>query len=320
MTTNASPTRILVLRGGAIGDFILTVPVFTALRRHWPRARLTLVAQPRLCLLAAACGLADAAVSLDSAAVSRLYVPGAGGGPELEPLTGHDLAVCLLSDPEGIVRANLAAAGCGRVTYRAPAPLTGHAADHLAGVLAPLGIAPCPPCVPGLLLLERDAGARASHGGEPRRPVVFLHPGSGSPRKNWPAGRYAELAERLAADGVATPVFITGEADAAAAEQLARLAPDIARLPPCDLPRLAGALTAADAFVGNDAGITHLAAALGVPTLALFGPTDPAVWAPRGLRVRILSAGDFPSHLPALSVDTVLTAVRALSRSGTASS
>jgi heptosyltransferase-3 len=317
---SAPPTRILVLRGGAIGDFILTVPVLTALRRRWPHACLTLVAQPRLCRLAAACGLADATVSLDSAAVSQLQVPGSGGRPELEPMRGHDLAVCLLRDPDGVVRANLAAAGCERVLYRDPVPVTGHAADYLAGVLAPLGIAPSPPCVPELRLRDDGDGAPSPLPGRLRRPVILLHPGSGSPRKNWPAERFAELAARLAAEEAVTPVFITGEADAVAAEQLARLVPDIARLPACDLPQLAGALAAADAFVGNDAGITHIAAALGVPTAALFGPTDPAVWAPRGPRVQILSAGDFPSHLSALSVDTVLTAVRALSRAGKASS
>jgi ADP-heptose:LPS heptosyltransferase len=73
---------------------------------------------------------------------------------------------------------------------------------------------------------------------------------------------------------------------------------------PSKLPIVAARLAAAAAFVGNDSGTTHLAAMLGAPTVAIFGPTDPAVWAPTGPRVRVLGGGD-----PTAAVD--VAAVRA---------
>ena len=309
----ASPCRILVLRGGAIGDFVLTVPVLDALRRVWPAARLTLVAQPRLGRLAADCGLADLPVSLDSTAVSRLYTPHAGDGPPLDPLLRADLVVCLLRDTDGVVRANFALAGCARVLYRDPVPVAGHAADYLAGVLDPLGITPPPPCVPRLHRLASACPTPTFVSGR-RRPVVCLHPGSGSARKNWPPEHFAALARQLAEDDHCTPLFVLGEADAQAAEALARLAPRVARLPPCDLSRLASELADADAYIGNDAGITHLAASLGVPTVALFGPSNPAVWAPRGHHVRVLTPSPATADLSRLRVQAVHDALVAILR------
>lgn len=308
---NTPPGRILVLRGGAIGDFILTVPVLEALRRAWPGARLTLVAQPRLGRLATDCGVADLHVSLDSAGISRLYVPHAANGPGMEPLRDHDLAVCLLRDPDGVVRANLSAAGCTRVLYRDPVTVTGHAADYLAGVLDPMGIAPEQPCIPHLRLLAGGGAAPTCVAQRPR-PVVLLHPGSGSARKNWPPEHVAALARQVAEEDGLTPLFVLGEADTEAGEVVARLAPRVGRLPPCDLSHLAAALADADAYVGNDAGITHLAAALGVPTLALFGPTDPAVWGPRGPHVRILAPSRPEADMTHLRVPEVRRALLAL--------
>jgi hypothetical protein len=105
------------------------------------------------------------------------------------------------------------------------------------------------------------------------RGSVVIHPFSGGARKNWPLEKYRELAARLK-----RPV----EWLAGPEEQLERA---------CrfdDLGALARWLSGASAYVGNDSGITHLAAAVGIPTVALFGPTDPALWCPRGKNARWL--------------------------------
>ncbi len=105
------------------------------------------------------------------------------------------------------------------------------------------------------------------------RGSVVLHPFSGSARKNWPLDRYRELATLLPG-----PV----EWLAGPEEQL------VGALRIEDLGELARWLKGARAYVGNDSGITHLAAAVGVPTVAIFGPTEPKVWCPRGENVRMV--------------------------------
>jgi ADP-heptose:LPS heptosyltransferase len=109
--------------------------------------------------------------------------------------------------------------------------------------------------------------------------VIAVHPGAGSPAKRWPAQCWAELL-REATQG-AQAAIVCGPADLEAASELgARIAAPLLRELP--LLELSAALACARALLGHDSGVSHLAAALGVPTLALFGPTDPCQWAPRG--------------------------------------
>lgn len=104
---------------------------------------------------------------------------------------------------------------------------------------------------------------------------VIIHPFSGSPRKNWPLENFGQLARRL---GVALPVYWCYGPNDPGEDEAVRIT---------DLYELACWIAKASLFVGNDSGITHLAAAVGTPVLAFFGPTDPAVWAPRGPDVKI---------------------------------
>lgn len=154
------------------------------------------------------------------------------------------------------------------------------------------------------------------------RPVI-LHPGSGEPWKRWPAARYAQLADALLDRGV--PVVLSaGPSDTATLaevrERMRRPAPVLAGLPAREL---AACFALARCYAGNDSGATHLAAAAGAPVIAIFGPTDPASWAPRG-DVRVLRACpasaesqgqirvcDDPSCLAALALHSVLDAVTA---------
>jgi ADP-heptose:LPS heptosyltransferase len=108
----------------------------------------------------------------------------------------------------------------------------------------------------------------------PRADYAVIHPFSGSPRKNWPLERFRALAARLP-----MPVrWCAGEEDPPLAEAV-RIG---------DLYELGRYLAGAVLYIGNDSGITHLAAAAGTPVLAIFGPTDPEVWAPRGSHVRVV--------------------------------
>ncbi len=122
--------------------------------------------------------------------------------------------------------------------------------------------------------------------------TIVIHPFSGSPRKNWPMAKFRAVAEHL--EGAISWCAAPHEPLAGAV-----------KIP--DLYELACWLAGAKAYIGNDAGITHIAAAVGAPVVAIFGPTDPVIWAPRGRCVGIVS-GD----LEKISVEEVLSAVESL--------
>jgi ADP-heptose:LPS heptosyltransferase len=120
--------------------------------------------------------------------------------------------------------------------------------------------------------------------------VVAVHPGSGSRAKNWAADRFAALVQRLHRSCGARSLVVAGPADKHAVGEMQRALAGVECIPAYDLPLplLAALLARCQAYVGNDSGPTHLAAALGVPTVAIFGPTDPDLWAPREPSVQVV--------------------------------
>jgi hypothetical protein len=187
-----------------------------------------------------------------------------------------------------------------------PPPGAGHASRWLAVPLAGLGVNAAedpPPCEP----TADERAACASLAGRLPSGFLAVHPGSGSPRKNWPADRFAALLDRTSPD---RPwLLVEGPADADAVAGLARM--HGARRASELAPRTLGALLSqAGAYVGNDSGVTHLAAAWGAPTLALFGPTSPDVWSPLGPRVRTLRSPS--AAMAGLDVEAVHAALSEL--------
>jgi heptosyltransferase-3 len=243
--------RRLAIRPGGIGDTLLGLPAITHLARN---ASLELWARSEVHPL--------------------LSYPA-------HPIEGSGLGLLGLEPPPAPLAARLAAFdeihswyGANRDEFRAalsalhprvffypalPADADTHAADFFAAHVA----APLP------------ASPRLSVHPHPSR-LVYIHPFSGSARKNWPLERFETLARWLESTGRAVRFL------AAPHQHL----PGAHVIPTLDV--LAATLAGAALYIGNDTGITHLAAAAGANTLALFGPTNPAVWAPRGDRVRIL--------------------------------
>lgn len=300
--------RILVLRGGAIGDFILTLPALQALRVRWPGAYLEVLGYPHVARLVVSGGLVDHVESLDGAGVARYFVPDAQLGPDqTDYIRSFDLIITYLYDPDAVVRTNLLKAGAPQVIYGNPLVHEGHATDRLLEPLTELAIFESEGS-PALVLggSDRQKGREWLTARALRR-VTAIHPGSGSPSKNWPVEQFICLAERLMKEADASPAFIIGEADEKVADELVRSAPHFPLISGLSLLELGGVLSACERYVGNDSGITHLAAALGLPVVALFGPTDPDRWGPRGPRVTVLRAPD--NDLAELSLDQVFAAV-----------
>jgi ADP-heptose:LPS heptosyltransferase len=199
-----------------------------------------------------------------------------------------------------------------RLLAHDPAPPEGgpHASFWLACALSPLALRaeadPPPPLVFGEDE-RREARARTRDLDDG---FLAVHPGSGSPAKNWPTERFAEAALRLSPD---RPWLLAlGPAEKETAEWPGAV---VAREWP--LRPLGAALSCAGLVLGNDSGIAHLAAASGAPTLTLFGPTDPALWAPVGRSVATLRAPG--GALTALAVDAVVAAALALRSAALAS-
>jgi heptosyltransferase-2 len=278
--------KILVIRGGALGDFLVTLPACMALRGRWPGARIECLGY-RAAELGHGRGYFDAVRSLERGSLAGFFADGLILDPEWgDWFSEFDLVVSWLYDPAGVFAENLKRCGVPEVIAadpQVPATLGAPAARHFFEALPfARGAGEGVDLRSRLFPTAADREAAAAFLGPDAPPFVAVHPGSGSPTKNWPLENWAALLEKFRAEGRAV-LLVGGEADGPAIEKLRPLARWTAFHRP--LPELAALLARATAFVGHDSGISHLASAAGAPVTALFGPTDPTVWAPPGATV-----------------------------------
>jgi ADP-heptose:LPS heptosyltransferase len=312
--------RLVALRPGAIGDTLVALPALLALRRRFPRATIELAGNAAVLPLVEASGVVDRSVVFDDPRVTRLFIPGPPGPDDY--FLHLDAAVAWGRDPHGALRAALTQRGASHVVVAPSRPPPGariHVARHLIETLEPLGIDGGRALeLPAIRLsgeAEEMARAELEAAGLAGRPFVAVHAGSGSAAKNWPATSFAWVVEALARQRGLATVLLAGPADA---DVLVSLGDDAGLTSPALVDRplsvVAAVLRRAAGFLGNDSGLAHLAGQLGVPTLALFGPTDPAVWSPLGPRVRTVRA----EPLASLPAERVLAELLALIGDGSA--
>jgi heptosyltransferase-2 len=287
--------RILVIRGGAIGDFILTLPAIKLIRDELPDAEVHLLGYRHIMAVAEGRFYARSATSIEYAALAPFFSRGAELPEQLmEFFAGFHQIVSYLFDPDSIFLTNLERCGAKDVIVGNPRiGNDSHAAEQLAAPLERLAMFLEDPVAH--VYPNADDFAEAEKiwaGGEV--PSLVIHPGSGSPKKNWPLEHWVEFIRmRLAAHPDETIGIVTGESDESARHGLGTVFGRERRVrfaPLMSLPTLAAALARAGRFVGHDSGISHLAAAAGAECILLFGPTDPSVWAPAGNHVRVICA------------------------------
>jgi ADP-heptose:LPS heptosyltransferase len=282
------PRRALVVRIGALGDVLLTRRLSYSL--SLAGFRTTLLAPSRHASLL----LEDPWIEgiLDSEA-PRFASAFAGVWPEAKGC--FDLAVVI----SGSVGLTLAARSAATQVIEVEAEPRGTSMS-IARQWAEGAGAACAAFSGALPLLGAGGAARVAG-------ASLIHAGSGSPRKNWPIERFVELSHRLKTSGRRI-AWVLGPAEADFDEGVFR--DDlIVRAP---LQELAATLARSRLFVGNDSGVSHLAAALGTPTVAIFGPTDPVVWGGDGPRVRtVRGPGGALLDLP---VDAVKAAIDDVTR------
>ena len=295
--------KLLVIRGGAIGDFILTLPALAALRCQFPQSSVELLGYPQIASLALHAGLVDAVRPIEGRALAGFF---ADMG-DLDEAMGHYFAgfhaiVSYLYDPDGFFAENVQA--CTKAQFiqgphRPDEARSIHATDALLKPLERLAIFDADP-VPRLNL----TGGPLADG-----PVLAVHPGSGSEKKNWPAPHWAKFLAHIMSGTNWKVLLVGGDAEGQRLAELAALLPS-SRVTVCQnqpLPDLARTLRHCVGFIGHDSGITHLAAALGLRGLALWGDTNQAVWHPRSPTFHVLRNAE---GLARLSPETVFPVLR----------
>ncbi|HYJ05978.1 MAG TPA: glycosyltransferase family 9 protein [Chthoniobacterales bacterium] len=305
--------RILVIRGGAIGDFVLTLPALKLLRDRYPTAQIQLLANENIAALAENRFYADAVRSLQSASLAKFFAKDAALPSDWSAyFASFDFIISYLFDPERIFETNLRRAGT-KSFLAGPSKLdkSEHAALQLARPLAALGLRLRDPAA-RLYPSEADRALAAPFAGDARKGTVVLHPGSGSETKNWAIENWRALGDFLLSKG-RNLLVISGEADEERASMLESAWSDkpvqfVKNLP---LPQIV-ALLEGSFFIGHDSGISHIAAGVGARCLLLFSTTDPSVWAPANENVTVLRAPEGEMRL--LEVESVLRAIKLSSR------
>jgi heptosyltransferase III len=305
--TENSPGRILVIRGGAIGDFILTLPAIRLLRENFPATGIEILGYRQIITLAEGRYYAKAIRCIEYGPLAGFFHPRAPLDPELcSYFSGFQQVISYLYDPDELFSGCLRRAGVKNFLAASPKIGPGlHAARQLAAPLEQLALwlddpaAQVYPSAADQAAADRLLADRTS-------PLLAIHPGSGGAQKNWPLDHWRQLMLSVAKDGIFHHLLlIGGECDGDRLNALRDLLPDrMTVLENLPLPVLAAVLGRCALFIGHDSGISHLAAAVGTRTLLIFGPTDPSVWAPANAETTILQApgGD----LSELEVESVL--------------
>lgn len=301
--------RVLIIRSGAVGDLILTLPVLSALKKRYSGLSIDMMGDPvRLSLLKHS-GYVDDVLPVDDRKFTPLFAPGGQGTPGgalpgsvprklpdhlIRRLRSYDLILSYLPDPDGVFAQNLRRFASGPVLTGQSRPLDGrriHMTRVLMDALKPLGIEPAvdPPRVD----VPSSAAPDDLQKPETEHRLVAIHPGSGGAEKCWAAENYGVLINLLIESGF-RPMITFGPADDLVRRRLLPCieSRDVLVIEDRSLVEVAALYARCRAMIGNDSGMTHLAAAAGTPVIALFGPTDPAVWGPRGKDVRILWGSD----------------------------
>jgi heptosyltransferase III len=321
------------------------LPALKALRAAHPRVRIEILGYPHIAAVADKRFYADAVRSIEYAALSRFFARDAELSSELRDyFRGFDLILSYLYDPDQIFEGNLRRCGAQKI-LRGPAKIVPgrHAAWQLAQPLQELEIN-VSDLASEIFPSDEDREFARQFLEHCEPPILALHPGSGSEKKNWPIENWIELgrtilnkrstsrsggfspSRRLSGAGgqiaetnegrlgsslslFQSIILVSGEADE---NEMARLRtlfehePQVCFAHALPLPQLA-ALLEQSTFIGHDSGISHLAAAAGARCLILFGPTDPKVWAPQNKDVRVLLAPN--GDLTQFDVATVFKAI-----------
>ncbi|MEP6933407.1 MAG: glycosyltransferase family 9 protein [Nitrospirota bacterium] len=291
---------IVMIHPGGLGDVLLAVPAMVRLRTRFPNHQLVLCAGDQIARLLHACCIVDAWMSVQGRACADLF-------SGIDSVRGHvptwlensDLVIAWMQDRDGTLNETLKTVGVREVIVKSPFSTEIQATHQGDRFFETINEVPSDGEGDALFtvaepLLHLGRACLEVAGFSTEQPLVVIHPGSGSAHKCVAPETLATVITALQISG-AIPMVLEGPADREPVERLLQSCVN----PPTLLKRLdlftvAGLLAQAQLFVGQDSGITHMAGLIGVKTFALFGPTDPARWAPRGAHVSVVQG--IPCH------------------------
>jgi len=295
--------RLLVIFPGALGDLICLGPALRAIARRHHGATLELMARPELVRFAVGRLSVEGGHSIDRREVSSLFRNDAGADPAARAFFGQFGRIySFFAAQDHNFRRSLGAVAVGKISFHLFRP----PGDGHIGRLYLDSIGACGGPVESRVDLAKsdfDSADEVLHQvGAARGEFCLVFPGSGSVTKNWPLDRFLKLANHLSS--LVKPLAILGPAESAMEASFPER--QVIVLRGLDLEVVAALAHHARAFVGNDSGVSHLAAATGARGVVIFGPTDPIRWRPLG-EVTVLRR----EPLDALAVGEVLQALRA---------
>ena len=298
--------NVLILHTGALGDFVLSWPLILALGRIHPQSRIIVVTH------ASKGALAEAALHVESADIEQgwhaLFAADVALAERPGKLVEGAHAIYSFVSPDDALLKRLAPEA--QVVALQPAPPAGyanHASRHLLDQLAKI-----PAVKSAVEQMLKSVNLRGISTGRSHDGDVVVHPGSGSREKCWPVERFVKVIERLKRNRKEVRVLLGEvELERFAVDEIKALEAAATVRRPGTYLELFNELRTASLFVGNDSGPAHLAGIMGLATIALFGPTDPAVWKPMGPRVRTLHN----AAIEKIPVNDVLAAAKELAGS-----
>lgn len=286
--------RLLIVHPGGVGDVLLALPAMRTLRWRHGSADVGLLAAQQVGSLLRNCKEVDEVFSLESGALAELLAgDGLGASAFITWLRDCESAQCWMEDQDGALRSVLAHHGIQQVVIASP--MNGrwkatHQTDRFLEAAECLGLEPEADQFLRMtgVVEARGRVALGDAGVTDCRPYVVIHPGSGSIHKCCHAAVLASVLDWVSSKEL-LPLVVEGPADERQIKHLtAQQSRPFCLLKENDLSTLAAIIKNAGLYVGQDSGITHLAAALGVPTVACFGPTDERRWGPRGRHVAVV--------------------------------
>jgi heptosyltransferase-2 len=266
-----------------VGEFILTCPVFAALRAQFPDVAIEVLGYPRIAELAKAAGLIDEVRSIETRAAAGFF---ARNAPLDEDLSNYfakfSVIFSYLYDPDGFFQMNVCKVSAAQFIGGRARPDEGgtsHASETFLKPLERLAIFDAD-AVPRLAFPHRVA----------RGATIAIHPNPETGPHAWPEAKWRNLALAIVTKTSYRVVLVGDESQARVLQRIvAELAPNRATIvSAAALPELANQLGGCQAFVGHDSGVTHLAAALGIPCVTVWGNSNANIWQPRGENVTVL--------------------------------
>lgn len=264
----------LVYHYGGLGDFITTLPAI-ALWKQYHQSSITLLGKPSSGELARNAEYADTIIDADC----RCALPAFKSPPDhtdTDRFFRQFDAVLLYCGSDSPILANSREFFTGDIFWQPPFPAerVPVVEYHLSmfNHLRPFSSQR----LPIITISPESLSPQVKTWIENNSPFVVIHPGSGSLIKNWPVARFIEVARQLREDGCSI-LWMRGPAEAGI-----EFPHEDKHLDEISLTECAAILSLCSVFLGNDSGVTHLAAATGCPVVALFGPSDSVIWGPTG--------------------------------------